>query len=276
MKTNPFGRRNSAYASGAVTLAAAAMALPLSLSAALSVYEPFNYTAASTLATQNGGIGFGGAWSAVTGTSTVNSPGLTYSGLTVAGNRATTTAVATTQSRSLSAAIGGSTSTTYISFLLRPDAATSAANAEFGLAGTLGSVFVGKAASGNTSNYLLDTQSTSGGTQNASSTAFANGTAVLMVLRADFVGGGGGDTFKLYINPSNAAEPGSADATKSGTDVGTVSAIQFTGNLGFSFDELKIGSSYADVVPEPSTYAAGIAVAGIVGMTWRRRRHAAK
>lgn len=179
----------------------------------------------------------------------------------------------------MSTSIGGSTGTTYISFLLRPDAATSAANAEFGLIGTGGSgnnsLFVGKAASGNTSNYLLDTLST-GGTQNTSATAFANGTAVLMVLRADFVGGGGGDTFKLYINPSNVAEPGSADATKSGWDVGTVSSIQFTGNLGFSFDELKIGSSYADVVPEPGTYAAGIAVAGVVGMTWRRRRRTAK
>ncbi len=251
------------------------MALPLSLSAALSVYEPFNYTAATTLATQNGGTGFSGAWSAATGTSTVSAPGLAYSGLTVVGNRATTTAAATTQTRSLSASLGGSTGTTYFSFLLRPDAATTAANAEFGFIGSASSVFVGKAASGNTSNYLLDTTSGSGGTQVASSTAFANGTAVLMVLRADF-SGAGNDTFKLYINPGNSIEPGTPDATQASFNVGTVSAIQFTGNLGFSFDELKIGSSYADVVPEPSTYAACIAVAGIVGMTWRRRRSATK
>ena len=274
MKTNSFGRRNTASVFGTMTVAAAAMALPLSLSAALSVYEPFSTL--GTLNGQTGGTGFSGAWSAITGTSTVSAPGLTYSGLTVVGNRATTpAATATTQNRGLSASIGGATGTTYISFLLRPDAAVSAANAEFALLGSVNSVYVGKAASGNTSNYLLDTTN-SGGTQNTSSTAFANGTAVLMVLRADFVGGGGGDTFKLYINPSNAAEPGSADATKSSYNVGTINTIQFTGNLGFSFDELKIGSSYADVVPEPGTYAAGIAVAGIVGMTWRRRRHTAK
>lgn len=276
MKTNQFGRRNSAYVSGILAFSAAAVALPGSLSAALSVYEPFNYTAATTLATQNGGTGFSGAWSAVTGSSTVSSPSLSYASLTTVGNRATTAAAtATTQNRGLSASLGGVTGTTFISFLLRPDAATSAANAEFGLLGSVNSLFIGKAASGNTSNYLLDTLST-GGTQNASSTAFANGTAVLMVLRADFVSGGGGDTFKLFVNPNGSTEPGSADATKSAYDVGSISTIQFTGNLGFSIDELKIGSSYADVVPEPSTYAAGIAVAGIVGMTWHRRRKAAK
>lgn len=101
MKTNSFGRRNTASVSGAMTVAAAAMSLPLSLSAALSVYEPFNYTAASTLAGQNGGTGFSGAWTAGTGSSTVSNPGLTYSGLTVVGNRATTPAAsATTQNRS--------------------------------------------------------------------------------------------------------------------------------------------------------------------------------
>jgi hypothetical protein len=276
MKTTQFGRRNSAYVSGFLAISAATLALPGSLSAALTVYEPFNYTAASTLGGQNGGTGFSGAWSAAVGSSTVSSPSLSYASLSTVGNRATTTAAsATTQNRGLSASLGGVTGTTYISFLLRPDAATSAANAEFGLVGTTASLFVGKASSGNTSNYLLDTLSTGGGTQNASSTAFANGTAVLMVLRADFVGGGG-DTFKLFINPTSTTEPGSADATKSGYDLGTVGTIQFTGNLGFSFDELKIGSSYADVVPEPSTYAAGLAVAGLVGMTWLRRRTAAK
>ena len=276
MKTHLFGRRNSAYISGILAFSAVAFALPGSLSAALSVYEPFSYTAATSLGGQNGGTGFSGAWTSVTGTSTVSSPSLSYASLSGLGNRATTTAAtATTQNRSLSASLGAVTGTTYISFLLRPDAATSAANAEFGLVGTTASLFVGKASSGNTSNYLLDTLSTSGGTQNASTTAFANGTAVLMVLRADFVGVGA-DTFKLFINPNGSTEPGTADATKASYDLGTVGTIQFTGNLGFSIDELKIGSTYADVVPEPSTYAAGLAVAGLVGMTWARRRTAAK
>ena len=94
-----------------------------------------------------------------------------------------------------------------------------------------------------------------------------------MVLRADFVSGSG-DTFKLYINPSNSAEPGVADATKSAYDVGTVSTIQFNGNLGFSIDELKIGSSYADVVPESDTWGSVLAILGIGGIAWLRQRAA--
>lgn len=263
-------------ATGILAAIAASIALPTSVSAALSVYEPFNYTAASTLAGQNGGIGFSGAWSAGAGSSTVSNPGLTYNTLSVIGNRATTAAAtAATLSRSLTTSLGASTGTTFFSFLLRPDNTTAAANAELSLSGTVNSLFIGKAGSGNTSNYLLDTTSGSGGTQNTTSTGYTSGTTVLLVLRADFVGGGA-DTFKLFVNPSIVAEPGSADATKNSYDVGTVSSISFTGNLGFSIDELKIGSSYADVVPEPSTYAAGLAVAGLAGMTWLRRRQAAK
>ena len=268
MKTPRTTRSTTARSLRVIGSTLGAILLPASVSAALAVYEPFSTT--GTLAGQTGGTGFSGAWSAGTGTSTVSAPGLTYSGLTVVGNRATTPASANTQNRGLSASLGGSTVTTYISFLLRPDNATSAANAEFGLIGSSANVFVGKAASGNTSNYLLDT-TTAGGTQNATSTAFANGTAVLMVLRADFVGGASPDSFKLFINPSNAAEPGTADAQAS-YNVGTISTIQFTGNLGFSFDELKIGSSYADVVPESSTWGSVIAVIGVGCIAWLKHR----
>ena len=243
--------------------------LPAPVSAALSVYEPFNYTALASLGGQNGGTGFSGAWTATTGTSTVNTPGLTFGSLTVVGNRATTAAAtATTQTRGLSAALGSVTGTTYFSFVLRPDNTAAGNNAEFALVGGTASLFIGKPVNGN--NYVLDTTAT-GGTQNASSTAYTSGTAVLMVLRADFVSAGA-DTFKLFINPNNSAEPGVADATKSAYDVGTVSTIQFNGNLGFSIDELKIGSSYADVVPESGTWGSMIAVLGIGGIAWLRQR----
>ena len=119
--------------------------IPSTVSAALSVYEPFNYTAASSLGGQNGGTGFSGAWTATTGTSTVNTPGLTFSGLTVQGNRATTAAAtATTQTRGLSSSLGGSTTTTYFSFLLRPDNTAAGNNAEFALVGSSANLFIGK------------------------------------------------------------------------------------------------------------------------------------
>ncbi len=239
----------------------------------LVAYEGFDYTASSSLASQNGGTGFSGGWTATTGTSTIGNPGLTYGSMNVIGNRATTPVQNTTFSRSLLTTLGSATGTYYFSFILRPDNSSSSNGAEFALTGSTASLYVGKPTTGNF--YGLDTVGNGGGgTQNLTSTQFASGTAVLMVLRADFVSGGA-DTFKLYINPNLTAEPGSADATKTGYDVGNVSGIQFTGNIGFSFDELRIGTSYADVasaVPESGTWVAGFALTGVTAAGWLQTR----
>jgi hypothetical protein len=270
MKLNIETRSSAPIRSAFLALAVGAAALPVSVSAALTVYEPFNYSTGS-LTGQNGGFGFASGWTATTGTSTVATPSLSYSTVPSIGNRATTAAAtATTQTRALTSALG--TGTYYISFLLRPDNTAAGNNAEFALIGSTANLFIGKPTSGN--NYVLDTLATAGGTQNATSVAYSSGATVLMVLKATL--GAGGDSFQLYINPSVSAEPGSSDATKTGYDIGNVTSLQFTGNLGFSIDELKVGSLYADAVPEPSTYAAGLAVATLVGMTWMRRKAAKK
>jgi hypothetical protein len=234
------------------------LALTHSVSAGLIAYEPFGYTASSTLDTQAGGSGFSGGWSSSTGTATVASPGLTYSGLATVGNRVTTTVSNTTYTRSLLTSLGSVTGTYYFSVILRPDNANNSNGAEFALVGSTASLYLGKPTTGN--NYVLDTVGNGGGgSQSVSSTVATSGTAVLMVLRADLVAGAA-DSFKLYLNPSLLAEPGSADATKSSYEVGNITGVQFTGNLGFSLDELRVGSTYADVVPEPGTCAAGAAI----------------
>lgn len=258
-----------------VALGAVTASIPAHASSV--AYEGFDYASSSSLAAQNGGSGFSGGWTATSGTSTVSGAGLSYGAMSVTGNRATTPVQNTSFSRSLLTPLGSTTSTYYFSFILRPDYTYNGNNAEFGLTGSSANLYVGKPSTGNY--YGMDTVSSgSGGSQNLTSTPYTSGTAVLMVLRADFVSGGA-DTFRLYINPNLTAEPGSADATKTGYDVGTVSGIQFTGNLGFSFDELRIGTSYADVaitVPESDTWVAGIAVVGVTAAGWVRIRNSRK
>ena len=244
--------------------------LPLSVSAALTTYEPFNYPTGS-LTGQNGGVGFASGWVATTGASTVAASSLTYTTVPSIGNRATTAAAtATTQTRSLTSALGNGTY--YVSFLLRPDNTAAGNNAEFALIGSTANLYIGKPTSG--SNYVLDTSASAGGTQNSTGIAYANGTTVLMVLKATL--GAGGDSFQLYINPSVSAEPGSGDASKSGYDIGNITSLQFTGNLGFSIDELKIGSAYADAVPEAGTWGSVFAVLGIGCVAWLRHRDATR
>jgi hypothetical protein len=125
-----------------------------------------------------------------------------------------------------------------------------------------------------TAGSVVDTSASAGGTQNASSVAYANGATVLMVLKATL--GAGGDSFQLYINPGVSAEPSSGDAAKSGYDIGNITSLQFTGNLGFSIDELKVGSAYADAVPETGTWGSVFAVLGIGCVAWLRHRDATR
>lgn len=269
MKLNFEIRSTAPFGLGLLALAIGAVALPASVSAALTTYEPFNYSAGS-LTGQNGGVGFSAGWTATTGSSTVAAGSLTYLSVPSVGNRATTTAAtASTQTRSLTSALGAGTY--YISFLLRPDNTSAGNNAEFALLGSTANLYVGKPTSGN--NYVLDTLAT-GGVQNASSVSYSSGTTVLMVLKATL--GAGGDSFQLYINPNGSTEPASGDASKSGYDIGNITSLQFTGNLGFSIDELKIGSAYADAVPEAGTWGSVFAVLGIGCVAWLRHRDATR
>ena len=272
MQTPRTTRSSTARSLRVISSTLGAILLPASVSAALSVYEPFNYTAAANLSTLNGGTGFSGAWANVSPTATIAASGLTYSGLTVVGNAATTAAAsAVSQNRSLTTTLGANGTTTFFSFLYNPSATTTTRNGEFGLIGAA-NLYIGRSSTTDTTHYVLETGTAGAGTgQQATTVTASSGTTVLMVLRADFATGN--DTFKLYINPSNAAEPASAAATLSSIDLGaSLSTIQINGSLGFSVDELKIGSSYADVVPESSTWGSVIAVIGVGCIAWLRHR----
>ncbi len=239
--------------------------------AALSAYEPFNYTIGSQINTQTGGgsFGFSGAWSGGSAGSTVGSGSLP--GYNTTGNRANMNAnsLTTPLSRTLSSSLGISAGTTYFSFVLRPQASVGTKSAELRLNGSAASAGFGL--NSNSGAYLIDQVGTA---QTASSTTATVNTPVLLVLKAVFGAGSASDTFSLFINPGVGSAEGVANATRS-FNVGTVTALSIAGNLGFSVDEIKVGTTYADVVPEPATNAAigavGLVIAG-QWMHWRRRQ----
>ena len=79
-----------------------------------------------------------------------------------------------------------------------------------------------------------------------------NGVPVLLVLKMAFGTSGTRDTYSFFVNPSPGLEPQKSDAET----VGNLSfnRLRITGGEGAIrglFDEIRLGRSYADVVPAP-------------------------
>jgi hypothetical protein len=222
--------------------------------ATLLAYDGFDYPAGQDLAGQSGGFGWDSIWGNNGGAFTVvSSPGLSYPGLGSLGNAAATApnqgATAgdsvTTYPRVASSNIYGIPgSTVYYSFLLQPDA-------DFGNYGGIniggGELFIGR--SGNQSTYGIEDATTVA----PGSVPVRQGVPALLVLRADF-GLTGTDTFRLYSDPTlPGLEPALDDATLTLNST-TQSNLLYLNNIGgYTTDELRIGTTYADVtaVPEP-------------------------
>ena len=260
------GSRKSLLATGGLALGL--MACLPAARAALSVYEPFNYSGGAQVSGQTGGgsFGFSAAWTGGSATATVGTGSLV--GYNTVGNRASMAANALTTplSRTLSSSLGVSAGTTYFSFLLRPEASVGTSSAELRLTGSAASAGFGL--NSNSGAYLIDQV---GGTQSVTGSTATVNAPVLLVLKAVFGAGAAADTFSLFYNPLIGSTEGAANATKT-FDVGTVSALSIAGNLAFSVDEIKVGSAYADVVPETSTNVAIGALAVLVAGQWARSR----
>jgi len=229
-----------------------------------TAYEGFDYPSGSSLSGRGGAgsFGFTDTWSLGglgspqhrVGNSSLMDPSGT---LPTTGNCGAVISVSpsgfTTARRRLSEPLGTANTRRYLSFLLRPEGTLGQGDARgyFGLqlVGSGTSLFVGKPS---LDRYVLE--NTGGTGQQASTAVPVVGRTALLVLRADFRSGA--DTFQLYVDPlPGEPEPALPDAIKSDSDVGTVNRIGMFSSGAFSFDEIRIGRSYADVVliPEPST-----------------------
>ena len=156
---------------------------------------------------------------------------------------------------------GSSVTTAYFSILIQPEC-TPTTNNYYGLQlfsnSGQGDLFVGKnAAATGTSNLFWGLEHVASGaaygTDIYSGVACTISQTVFLVVRGDY--GAGMDTFRLYVNPTpGASEPTNANATVS-YNIGTQNGLEMrTGdNSGIpcqtSYDEIRIGTNYADVTP---------------------------
>jgi streptogramin lyase len=249
-------------------------------------YDGFNYPAGSSLAGQNGGQGFSGAWyqggfNVSTSAGTLESGSLAYSPLATTGNQLTIPAKGNLNGLERNFASSISSGTVYISYALCPEGGfygiASGCNGIY-LHGSLNDLFFGN--SGINGKYAMEQRGGNG--EVTSSVVPVVGQTEFLVLKAQLLSGN--DVFTLYTNPTPGAPEPSTGLVKSDLDIGSLSnLVIYSGlasNLGgaFNYDEIRVGTTYADVtpIPEPSTLALlGVGAISLLGYALRRRRRTA-
>jgi hypothetical protein len=152
--------------------------------------------------------------------------------------------------RDLASPLGTDNTTVYVSFLVTPQGTLNEglASGFFGLTlnGSFGDdLFIGKPGAGAQTHYVVENRGGSG--QIPSGVPTVVGRAALMVVKAQFLAGR--DIFTLYANPAPGGREPSGGAVKTDLDLGVVSKIGIYSTGAFSIDEIRIGTTYADVVP---------------------------
>jgi hypothetical protein len=243
---------------GVVSYVTTSTLLPTPVHEFLPAYEGFDYSPPGTdLLGTNGGENFSGPWgsASVNANYDIGTGSLSYPGLSTTGNHVTTASHSSgigSIGRRLIAPLGTSVTTQYVSFVVRPEGTLNEGqfNGFFGLrleTASGGDLFVGKPGSGAIDQFVVENV---GGTlQHASGTTVEVGEEYLLVLRADFSAAGVNDLFTLYVNPTpGAAEPASG-TIKNDFDFGIFNDVFLYATGAFSIDEIRVGPTYADVVP---------------------------
>ncbi|HEV2692547.1 MAG TPA: hypothetical protein VG347_06585 [Verrucomicrobiae bacterium] len=248
--------------------------------AAVSVYEPFNYTTSIPNGAASTGTGETGTWTCGATASIVT--GLTYTGLPVANS-----ALSTTGGRQyVSLATPLSSGTKWFSFLFKcsgdPGGNLDGIYLKGDQANSIWAGFRG-GVNGVQNVFGLATVTSAGtgvtgGTGTGGTANIANTTVHLIVMRIDFNTSTTKDTVTLYIDPAaNTGTPSvAATATVTTLDVGTISAfgINAQGGTTMNIDEFRVGDNFGDVVgfapPVPATPTGLAAVAGnnSVALSW--------
>lgn len=225
--------------------------LAVSTHADLISYEGFVYPASANLTKgANGGVGWAHSWSANgSGTFVATSPGFSFNALEVGGNHAVL--AATGPAKVVSVRRTNETvynaGTVYLSFLSQvlQDGPRGGGAAILDGAGDEAAFISGSGGAWGVS---------AGGPK--ASTEYESSDVSLLVLKIEFDYDGFCDRLSLAVNPSpGAPEPGRYDAVIEGKNIGSFGSLRF--NAGFTndigtviaFDEIRIGDTFADVVP---------------------------
>lgn len=216
----------------------------------LLAYESFDYPA-TTLNTANGGIGFANAWTRIAGSSaqvvTTSLTGPAGFPAAQGGAAEMNTTLTFSQTRDLSTTLGADGTTSWFSFLLKPDGTAGGMSLFIGDGdGATNTVNIGTAGS----DFLLGADST--GTGEKITGAVIGSQTYFLVVQADFAAGN--DTITLYLDPTaGVSAPDSLPAEKAvltTADLGTFTQIGLVGGF-FSnnsqIDEIRVGTTFADV-----------------------------
>lgn len=225
----------------------------VSLHADLTVYEGFDYPPGD-LVGQAGGTGWNQSWHGVDGAnarglvvadSLKSSPAIMTNGGHMQTNEGDTPLL-----RELASPLFKGTGVTWISFL-----ATNGSGQTDSTYGFLkfaavngsddGSIRIGKGFYGKNWELVKGSQTQDLGVASDSA-------VVLFVLRIESTGKPGNDSIQVFVNPTTASAPTSPTGTIMGltlTPLDEVAIQSGNGTKAFGYDEIRIGTTFADVVP---------------------------
>jgi hypothetical protein len=281
----------------------------MNLSAALIIYEGFDYAVGTNVRTQTGGSGWSGAWTDTANanaTETATSPGLTYGSLEVLGNKLTSTGQQNNASangtsafllRDTAQSFGTDGTSVWLSFISqRTGSKSNGGTAQplnyqrvFSLSlftGTTEQASVGELSNDPADVWALNSDLTTFAPSAHTTTPLD--TQSFLLVRLDFIAGVSTDKAYLWVNPDlSLGEPALGTEAATITDELSFNRIRLTvggsQNTGATatasglFDEIRVGDTFADVtpVPEPSSLCSALlclAVSNIVRRCPRKLR----
>lgn len=282
-------------------LSLVAIALWLSpAKASLLVYESFDYSSGTELSGKGGGFGFAesSTWAdtSVAGNRDTITSGTVYGGLQTNGNAlrmvSPTNSLSGNVRRQTTLIDGLAGTTTWVSYLFSMEnSAAPLASGDWAVMSISGVIPPGPTLTVHFGIYsdpgggkVFGIGSSNVDSLALSSVAFIPSEVYFIVARIDWNAGSAGESVRLYINPpTGSAEPllSEAAASTDGVNIASGSGANRILSVGMNsgdvskewmFDEIRIGTTFADVAPVPEPTILALCAVGAIGLWLRKRK----